>query len=236
MPVFDARHSSLRGNIGDEIREMVDDSLRKSSKAFLRSLKLVTAMVTQKPDQRVTVAELTKRWAQFNLETSRIISRHSQEAVVEILDTLEHYGFYESSHEKPGFVDKQKTTQPKLVIGLSGRRGEKAKASFIVANAGKEEMETTFAVMDFVNEDDHVVSKVEVQFSPTSLKLSPNQEATVNIIVKVNHKFRVDKVYFARLLLPGHPDKEIILRLEVLRSRRTRSGTSKGRKTKKKVQ
>jgi hypothetical protein len=235
MSVFDERHSIFRGSIGDEIKEMVDDSLHKSSEAFLRSLKLVKAIVTQRPDQRVTVVELTKRWAQFNLETSRIISRHSQEVIDEILDTLERYGFYESSFEQPAFVDNQKKTQPKMVISLSARRGEKAKASFIVANSGKEEMEATFAVMDFVNEDDHVVSKVGVQFSPTSLKLPPNQEATIHFIVKVNHKFRVDKIYLARLLLTGHPDKEIILRLQVLRSKRTKSRTSKGGKTKKKV-
>jgi hypothetical protein len=234
MSVFDERHSFFKGSLGDEIKEMVDESLHKSSKAFLRSLKLVKAIATQRPDQRVTVVELAKRWARFNLETSRVISRHSQKVVDELLDALERYGFYESTFEQPAFADNQKKTQPKMVIGLSARRGEKVKASFIVANPGNEEMEATFAVTDFVNEDDHVVSKVEVQFSPTNLKLPPNQEAPVHIIVKVNHKFRVNKVYFARLMLPGHTDKEIILKLQVLSSKRTKSRTSKARKPSKK--
>jgi hypothetical protein len=233
MSVFDERDSFSRGNLEAEIKEIVDDSLHKSSKTFLRSIKLLKAIVTQRPDQRVTLVELTKRWATFNLETSRIINRHSLEIVNEILDSLEHYGFYESSYKQPAFVDEQKKTQPKMVIGLSARRGEKAKASFIITNTGKEEMEATFALTDFVNEDDHVVSKVGVQFSPTSIKLPPKKEVTVRIIVTVNHKFRVDKLYLARLLLHGHPDKEIILKLQVLRSKRIKSRTSKKGKIKK---
>jgi len=230
MNVSNKQHSFFGQELQSEITRLISDSIQKSSNTFLRSLNLVKAIVAQRPQQRATGIELAERWVRFNLETSYIINRHSQEAVNEILDTLEHYGFFESTSSMPNTPTSKKRTQPKVEINLSARKGEKATTSFIVANPSREEMEATFTVTEFVNEDGHLVQSKGVQFSPATLKLPPNKEATVQMLLKVDQKFKVGKIYLAMIRLPGH-SREFALKLHVLRSHRTKSRTSKGSKT-----
>ena len=234
MSASDEQHSFFGQELQSEIKRLVSDSISKSSYALLRSVNLAKAIVSQKPQQKVTGIELVERWARFNLETLHIINQHNQEAVNEILDTLEHYGFFGSPPSKPSAQTKQNETQSKMEINLSARKGETVKASFIVANPSREEIEASFTVSEFVNEDGHLVPATKVQFSPATFRLLPNQEVPVQVSVKVEQKFKVDKIYIAKIRLPGHPNKDVALKLQVLRSPRKKSATSKGARTQKK--
>jgi hypothetical protein len=234
MSVSDERRSFFGQELQSEIKRLVSDSISKSSYALLRSVNLVKAIVSQKPQQKVVGIELAERWARFNLETLHIINQHNQEAINEILDTLEHYGFLGPPPSKPGAQTKQKETQPKMEIKLSARKGETVKTSFIVANPSGEEMEASFAVTEFVNEDGHLVPATGVQFFPATLRLLPDQEVPVQVAVKVDQKFKVDKIYIAKIQLPGHPNKDVALKLQVVRSPRKKSATSNGTRTQKK--
>lgn len=228
MSSSDEHQAFFGQELQSEVKKLVSDSIAKSSYALLRSVNLIKAIVSQKPQHKVTGIELAERWARFNLETLHIITQHNQEAVHEILNTLEHYGFFGPPPGQPDARTQQKTTSPKMEINLSARKDETVKASFIVANPGGEEMAASFAVTEFVNEDGHVVPATGVQFSPDTLRLLPEQEIPVHVSVKVSRKFRVDKVYVAKIQLPGHPNKDMALKLHVLRSSRKKSATSKG--------
>lgn len=217
------------GELADELKAIVSENLQSSSKAFLRSMNLFRTVATRMPQENISALDMAKNWARINVETSRIISRHSQEAVGEILDALEHFGLVEA---RPGGEPCSESEEPQgtVIIELDAKRGQKASSLFVVSNPGPNSMEATFTVSEFVNENEHVIRNVAAAFSPPELKLLPDQETTVEISISVSNKFRVDTCYRSRIELPEYPGKEIILQLRVHRARATGKGKTKAKK------
>lgn len=217
------------GELADELKTIVSENLQSSSKAFLRSMSLFRTVATRMPQQNVGALDMAKNWARINVETSRIISRHSQEAVSEILDALEHFGLVETrpAGEPCG---QREEPQGTVIIELDSKRGQKASTLFVVSNPGPKTMEATFAVSEFVNEDGHEIGNVAAAFSPADVKLLPDQEMTVEVSIDVSNKFRVDKIYRSKIRLPEYPAKEIILQLRVNRARAAGKGKTKAKK------
>jgi hypothetical protein len=221
---------SQGGELADELKTIVSESLQSSSKAFLRSMNLFRTVATRMPQQNIGALDLATNWARINVETSRIISRHSQEAVSEILDALEHYGLVETGPIEAPCAEVEEKPQGRVIIDLSSKRGQKATALFAISNPGPNTMEATFGVTEFTNEDGHQVENVKARFSPAKLKLLPDQETAVAISVDVSNKFRVDKCYRSNIQLPEYPGKEIALQLQVNRAGSTKKGRTKGKK------
>lgn len=232
-------HYSFFGQeLQSELKRMVSESLQKSSYNLFRSFNLAKAIMSQRPGRRPGAMELAKLWARFNLEASNIINRHSQQAVNEIIDSIEQYGFFEPPSKKSGGTRTQRGPGPKVEIEVHARKGEKATAPFIVANSGGEAMEATFTVTDFISEEGHRVSSEGIRFVPDVLRLLPGQEATVQIEFAIGRAFRVDTMYSAKIMMPGHLNREFILKLHVARSVRTKTAaartgraSAKGRKS-----
>jgi hypothetical protein len=234
MSISDNQRAFFGRELQAEIKSLISDSIHSNTTSLFRSIKLVKTIATHSAQQKVTGFELAERWSRFNLEASHIINRCSQKAVSDILDALEHYGLIESTPaDTPDSSANGEKCQDKIEIDLSARKGEKAKASFIIANPGSEDMKTVCTVTDFVSEEGHSVSSKGVQFSPATLRLSPHKEAPVEITVPVDHKFRVDKHYIATIELSGQPKKELLLKLHILRSTAAKPRVSKAGKTKK---
>lgn len=212
----EASTSSMGGIIG-EIGKIVQESLNLSAKTYLRGLNVMKTISLQRPSKGVNAKDVASRYAQFNLKMSQIISRHSQEAVNEIIDAMEYYGLY-GEGEQPSPTDRteNKSSAPGMVIPLLSKRNDTAVGSFIVANPGKEKMTATFSAGEFINEDDHKLKNVEVAFSPSKLELAPDQEAAVTVSVTVGPRFRVDKIYLSKITIAEHPEKEIILQLKIV--------------------
>ncbi len=209
-----------------ELKKMVGESLQSTTSAFLRSLNLFKTAATSMPGRKLDALDIAKRWARINLETSLIVSRHSQEAVSEILDALEHFGLIDSEPEQAPGVETNEKPIETVVIKLNAKRGQKATALFAVSNPGPKTMAATFTVSDFINEDGHVVKNVAAAFSPAELKLLPDQETAVEIAIEISAKFRVDKCYRSAIQIPEYPGKKIMLELQVNRAKGTQAARS----------
>jgi hypothetical protein len=210
--------STFGSQYHEELEQLISQSLRENVEATQRGLNLVRTILSQRP-QHLSGAEFVDRLGKFNMEVSRIITRHSQEASKEVLDTLEKYGILEEARKseaatQPGTAK----AQAGLEIAMSGRRGEEAKISFILANPSQKDMQVSFAAGDFVSEDGQALPSTGVRFSPDKFRLAPGQEVTVQVSAKINQRFKAGKIYASVVRLPEHPNKEISLKLQVLKS------------------
>lgn len=97
----------------NEIQKMVNDSIRNTSDALLKALNLTKKVTSQKPKQKIAGMELAENWAQFNLQASKIVSRHSKNAINEILDAFEKSNILESPPKKPSPQARKRKTQPR---------------------------------------------------------------------------------------------------------------------------
>ncbi len=218
------RQTASGSDLADELKELVGYSLQRCANAFLRGLNLYKAVVSHKPSEKRGILDMAKSWAQINLKTSRIVSRHTQEAVNEILDVLEQHGLADTAVAK---AESRQKPESEVTIQLNARRGQTATTLLAVSNPGPNPMEATFAVSDFVNEDHHVVKNATVVFTPDRVKLTPNQEAAVEVAVEVSGKFRVEKCYQATVDIPEYPGKKISLKLNVDRARTAATASKK---------
>jgi hypothetical protein len=209
------KRSFIAPEIREEIEQLVGESLRGSLDNVFHGLNFVRTMLSKLSQQELKGKQLIEFLTYLNIETSRIINMHSKEVNKEILDAVERYAIRESKM-------KQTDVQEQPGINLNVRRGEEAKASFIIANSSQEEMEVAFVTTDLINEDGHIAPSAVVQFSPETLKLAPSHDATIGVAVKTNQRFRVDKIYSGRILLPKHPNKEIPITLHIARASRSR--------------
>jgi hypothetical protein len=218
MTEFRDRQTSSKSGLAAELKNLVGESLQNSANTFLRGLNLFKTAACYAPREKVGVLAMAKYWARINLETSRIVSRHTQEAVNEILDVLEQCELADSSAQKASCAQSQPKPEGKVAIRLTARRGQKATTLFAVSNPGPNPMAATFAVSDFVNEDNHIVKNATVTFTPDRIKLAANQEAAVEVTIDVSEKFRVDKCYQATVDIPEYSGKKILLQLNVIRA------------------
>lgn len=218
MTEFKDRQKPDRSGLAAELKNLVGDSIQNSANAFLRGLNLFKVAASNTPREKMSILEMAKYWARLNLETSRIISRHTQEAVNEILDVLEQCELADSTAQKASRAQSRPKPEGKVAIRLNARRGQKTTTLFAISNPGPNPMEASFVVSDFVNEDRHVVKNVAVSFTPERLKLAGNQEAAVEVAIDVSDKFRVDKCYQATVDIPEYPGKEVLLKLNVERA------------------
>jgi hypothetical protein len=219
MTEFRDRQTSSTSGLTAELKNLVGDSLQSSANTFLRGLNLFKAVATHTPRQKMGALDMAKCWARINLETSRIVSRHTRDAVNEILDVLEMYGLTDSEVQEASCTQSAPKSEGKVAIRLNAKRGQKVTTLFAVSNPGPKPMEATFGVSDFVNEDNHMVKNTTVALTPDRLSLAPNQEAAVEVAIDVSGKFRVDKCYQATVDIPEYPGKEILLQLTVNRAR-----------------
>jgi hypothetical protein len=205
--------------LAEELKTMVGDSLQSSADAFIRGLGLVKTAAIRSPDRKVGPLDMAKRWARINLETSRIVSRHTQAAVREILDAYERYGLLDGdagSDAEPEAGDAAgRSPQEDVIIQLNGAVGQTATGLFVVSNPGVRKMAATFSTSEFVNEGGHAVPDAAVSFSPDRLELSPGQEATIAVSIGVSPDFRAGTAYRATIRIPEYPGKQIHLLLRV---------------------
>ena len=219
MTEFKDQQKSYGSGLAAELKNLVGDSIQNSANAFLRGLNLFKAAARNTPRENMGVLDMAKYWARINLETSRIISRHTQEAVNEILDILEQCELADATAKKASCAQSRPKTEGNVAIRLNARRGQKTTTLFAVSNPGPNPMEASFVVSDFINEDRHVVKNVAVTFTPERLKLAGYQEAAVEVAIDVSDKFRVDKCYQATVDIPEYPGKEVLLQLNVARAK-----------------
>lgn len=228
MAEFKPPPTASKIDLAVELQKLVGDSMQNSANAFLRGLNLYKTVATHLPRENMGLLDMAKHWAQINLETSQIVSRHTQEAVNEILDMLEAYGIEDDAADaKAHHAASPPRPEDQVTIRLSAKRGQRTSTLFAVSNPGPHPMEATFAVSAFVNEDNHVVKNPIVEFAPERLKLAPNQEAAVEMAIEVSGKFRVDKCYQATVDIPEYPGKAIQLQLNVERSRAAKPARKK---------
>ncbi len=214
------RPTGLSGNrLAEELKTMVGESLQSSCNAFIRGLGLMKTAATRPADRKAGPLDMAKRWARINLETSRIVSRHTQAAVREILDLYEEYGLAgddagAGTGPIPGDTERPSPRED-VIIQLNGAVGHTATGLFVVSNPGVRKMAATFSTTRFVNEAGHSVTDAAVSFSPERLELNPGQEATIAVSIEVSDAFRSGTAYRSTIQIPEYPGKQIHLLLKV---------------------
>ncbi len=223
MTESNCRQKASGSELAAELKKLVGDSLQNSANTLMRGLQFYKTVASNRPREKMGVLDMARCWAQINLEISRIVSRHTQEAVNEILDSLERRGLADSAPAKAAAAGSPLRPEGRVAIRLNAKRGQKATTLLAVSNPGPNPLEATFEVSDFVNQDNHMVKNTTVTFTPDHLKLAPNQEAAVEVAVEVSGRFRVEKCYQATVNIPEYPGKEILLQLEVERARKKKA-------------
>lgn len=102
-----------------------------------------------------------------------------------------------------------------VAIVLAAPRNTTARVSFRIENTRRSPISVAFETTPFVSEDGTQLIPPDIAFDPPSLKLQPEQEAKIELILQVGEQFKPDITYLATVTVRGLDAPNLLIRLHV---------------------
>ncbi len=153
-----------------------------------------------------------RRWLDFNIASYNVMSAHTFAMINGLISAAESALFGKEAastvtESKDGARDE---------IQLKGRPGERIEAPFLVKNQFDNPLDISFEAGDLIPISGATISASNIKFKPAALKLNPEEQKVVYVIVTITDDFLVGQTYNSNIRVLGFQAKEISLDITVL--------------------
>lgn len=177
--------------------------------------KEVTSSAASAP--AATPAEVLSRWLDFNVASYEALSTHSLALLDGLVAAAERTLLPSSDFERgepvpagaPGAADR-------VELRLSGRRGDRVVAPFMVENRYDRPLEVGFHAGELAADGGAPLPGTLVEFEPATVSLAPRSEAVVQAAVTITDAFAVGETYRTTIRLMGYQARDVALTISVL--------------------
>jgi hypothetical protein len=192
-----------------ELREQIPRLLRRKIQADASSLE-ANAFVSK---QLISLVRRTKNGKAAANALREVIKDHLN--FCETLVNLQ-FAFNNTLMEKLRTISDAEMPAPSTVtMNLTATRDAVVRMPFRIENNRRAAIFVDFETTPFASEDGIQLVVAEVVFDPSSLELQPEQEAKIELIVKVGEQFKPGTTYLATVTVRGLDAPNLLVRLQV---------------------
>lgn len=167
----------------------------------------------------VTPAELLGKWLDFNLASYAALSTHSLALLDGLVDAAEKTLL-------PSTAAATATASPaaapaaaqaeRVELRLSGRRGERVVAPFLVENQYDRPLDVGFQATELVPGSGPALPAALLAFEPPTVTLAPRSDAVVHAAATITEEFAIGETYRTTIRLLGYQAREVGVTIAVL--------------------
>ena len=191
------------GEVGDELRRLVQRSFRGNVDFLQRASELTRTAARDARQEQLSADEVVKRLVRFNLDYYSLLTDYAQAFMGDVLALTERSLAGGPSGSVGGSAS--------ATIRAEGPPGSRVRTAFIVENRSSATVTLGLSATDFRAGDRTVPSAGLLRFDPPAPEVPPRGEATVVVIVELAKDLEPGIEYRSTIRVAGTPDQELEL-------------------------
>lgn len=191
------------GEVGDELRRLVQRSFRGNVDFLQRASELTRTAARDARQEQLSADEVVKRLVRFNLDYYSLLTDYAQAFMGDVLALTERSLGGASSGSSGGSAG--------ATIRAEGPPGSRVRTAFIVENRSNAAVTLGLSATDFRAGNRTVASAGLLHFDPPAPEVPPRGEATVVVVVELAKELEPGIEYRSTIRVAGTPDQELEL-------------------------